>query len=123
MADIKEIKEQVEQRLQQQQSSKEFKDIGRVAQTKKEKSAFRLINSKMLVDLEDDGVMAYNMVKKDNVWKEIDVQAERERGVSAGAVFMKIKIREAVPTRPKDEKKSRSQSVLFLENLQNDLLE
>jgi effector-binding domain-containing protein len=123
MADIKEIKEQVEQRLQKQQSSKEFKDIGRVAQTKKEKSAFRLINSKMLVDLEDDGVMAYNMVKKDNVWKEVDVQAERERGVSAGAVFMKIKIREAVPTRPKDEKRSRSQYVLFLENLQNDLLE
>lgn len=123
MANIQDLKEQVEQRLQGQQASKEFKDVGRVAQTRKEKSAFRLINSKMLVDLEDDGVMAYNMVKKDNVWKEIDVQQERERGVSSGAVYMKVKIREAVPTRPKDEKQARASFVLFLEKLQNDLLE
>lgn len=122
MADIKDLKEQVEQRLQEQQATKEFKDVGRVAQTRKEKSAFRLINSKMLVDLEDDSVMAYNMVKKDNVWKEIDIQQEKERGVSAGAVFMKVKIREAVPTRPKDEKVTRAMYVLFLETLQNDLL-
>jgi hypothetical protein len=74
MANIQDLKEQVEKRLQEQQSSKEFKDVGRVAQTRKEKSAFRLINSKMLVDLEDDAVMAYNMVKKENVWKEIDIQ-------------------------------------------------
>ena len=123
MANIKDLKEQVEQRLQGQQASKEFKDVGRVAQTRKEKSAFRLINSKMLVDLEDDGVMAYNMVKKDNVWKEIDIQQERDRGVSSGAVYMKVKIREAVPTRPKDEKQARASYVLFLEKLQNDLLE
>lgn len=58
MADLNQIKEQVEQRLQEKQSNREFKDIGRVAQTKKEKAAFRLINSKVLTDLEDDAVMA-----------------------------------------------------------------
>lgn len=121
MADLNQIKEQVEQRLQEKQSSKEFKDIGRVAQTKKEKAAFRLINSKVLTDLEDDAVMAYNMVKKDNVWSPIDVQAQKDNGVTSGAAFLKVKIREAVPTRPKDEKAMRKSYVLFLENLQNKL--
>ena len=121
MADLNQIKEQVEQRLQEKQSNREFKDIGRVAQTKKEKAAFRLINSKVLTDLEDDAVMAYNMVKKDNVWSPIDVQAQKQNGVTSGAAFLKVKIREAVPTRPKDEKGMRKSYVLFLESLQNKL--
>jgi hypothetical protein len=121
MADLNQIKEQVEQRLQEKQSNREFKDIGRVAQTKKEKAAFRLINSKVLTDLEDDAVMAYNMVKKDNVWSPIDVQLQKESGVTSGAAFLKVKIREAVPTRPKDEKGMRKSYVLFLESLQNKL--
>ena len=121
MADLNQIKEQVEQRLQEKQSNREFKDIGRVAQTKKEKAAFRLINSKVLTDLEDDAVMAYNMVKKDNVWSPIDVQAQKQNGVTSGAAFLKVKLREAVPTRPKDEKGMRRSYVLFLENLQNKL--
>jgi hypothetical protein len=121
MADLNQIKEQVEQRLQEKQSNREFKDIGRVAQTKKEKAAFRLINSKVLTDLEDDAVMAYNMVKKDNVWSPIDVKAQKENGVTSGAAFLKVKLREAVPTRPKDEKGMRRSYVLFLENLQNKL--
>ena len=121
MANIQDLKEQVKQ--ERLLVRDEFKDVGRVAQTRKEKSAFRLINSKMLVDLEDDAVMAYNMVKKENVWKEIDIQQERERGVTSGAVYMKVKIREAVPTRPKDEKQARASYVLFLEKLQNELLD
>lgn len=121
--DISKIKEQVEQRLQEQQANKDFKDIGRVAQTKKEKSAFRLINGTVLNQLEEDGVMAYNMVKKEAVWAEIDVQSERDRGVTSGAAFLKVKIREAAPTRPKDEKAKRATYVMFLELLQNDLLE
>lgn len=121
MADLNQIKEQVEQRLQEKQSTKEFKDIGRVAQTKKEKAAFRLINSKVLTDLEDDAVMAYNMVKKDNVWSPIDVQAQKENGVTSGAAYLKVKLREAVPTRPKDEKGMRKSYVLFLENFQTKL--
>jgi hypothetical protein len=121
MADLNQIKEQVEQRLQEKQSNREFKDIGRVAQTKKEKAAFRLINSKVLTDLEDDAVMAYNMVKKDNVWSPIDVKAQKDNGVTSGAAFLKVKIREAVPTRPKDEKGMRKSYVLFLESLQNKL--
>jgi hypothetical protein len=59
--------------------------------------------------------MAYNMVKKDNVWSPIDVQAQKESGVTSGAAFLKVKLREAVPTRPKDERGMRKSYVLFRE--------
>lgn len=121
MSELNKIKEQVEQRLQEQQASKEFKDVGRVAQTKKERSAYKLITSKILTDLEEDSVMAYNMTKKENVWVEIDVKAEKDRGVTSGATYLKVKIREAVPTRPKDDKGTRKAYVLFLEDLQTRL--
>lgn len=114
-------KEKVEERLAKQQESKEFKDVGRVAQTKKEKAAYRLISSDLLGQLETDSVMAYNMVKKDNVWQPIDVNLEKECGVTSGAAYLKVKVREAVPTRPKDEKQKRASYVLFLERVQKDL--
>jgi hypothetical protein len=121
MSELNKIKEQVEQRLQEQQASKEFKDVGRVANTKKERSAYKLITSKILTDLEEDSVMAYNMTKKENVWVEIDVKSEKERGVTSGATYLKVKIRESVPTRPKDDKNIRRSYVLFLEDLQTRL--
>ena len=116
------IGEQIEERLQKQQANKEFKDVGRVQQTKKEKAAYRLITANMLSELENDGIMAYNMVRKDTVWAEINVEEERGRGVTSGAVYLKVKIREAVPTRPKDDKQARATYVLFLTALQNDLI-
>ena len=118
--ELDKIKQEVEQRLLDAQQNKEFKDIGRVAQTRKERSAYKLISGTMLRDLELDQVMAYNMVTKENVWQPIDVQAEKERGASSGATFIKVKIREAVPKRPKDDKNKRAGYVLFLELLQKD---
>jgi hypothetical protein len=123
MSELQKIKEQVEERLQSQQASKTFKDIGRVAQTRKEKSAYKLISGQVLNQLEEDSVMAYNMVKKENVWPEIDVAAERAMGTTAGGAYLKVKLREAVPTRPKDDKAKRATYVLFLELLQKDLAE
>jgi hypothetical protein len=121
MSEIDNIKEQIEQRLVKQQEGKEYKDIGRVAQTKKEKAAYRLISSAILSDLEQDPVMAYNMVKKDNIWQPIDVNLEKQSGVSSGAAFLKVKIREALPVRPKDNPKKREAYVHFITVLQNDL--
>lgn len=121
MSEIDKIKEEVEQRLQQQQANKEFKDVGRVAQTKKEKSAYKIISSTLLREIELDPVMAFNMIKKDTVWLPIDVQAERDKGNTSGAVYYKVKIRESLPTKPKDDKLFRSIYVLFLERLQADL--
>lgn len=121
MSDYDKIKEQVEERLQKQQANKEFKDIGRVANSRKEKSAFKIVSSKLLSNLELDGVMAYNMVKKENVWKEIDVNAEREKGVTSGGAYLKVKIRESLPTRPKDSPSARQSYVAFTEFLQTSL--
>jgi hypothetical protein len=121
MNEIDKIKEEVEQRLQQQQSNKEFKDVGRVAQTKKERSAYKIISSTLLREIELDPVMAFNMIKKDTVWLPIDVQAERDKGNTSGSVYLKVKIRESLPTKPKDDKLFRSIYVLFLEKLQSDL--
>jgi hypothetical protein len=117
------IKEQIEQKLQDQQKSKLFRDVGRVAQTRKEKSAYKLISGQLLNTIEEDAVMAFNMVKKENVWPEIDVAELRNKGNTAGAAYLKVKIREAVPTRPKDEKAKRATYVLFLERLQLELLD
>lgn len=121
MTNYEKIKEQVEERLQKQQANKEFKDVGRVAQTRKEKSAFKLISSKILSEIELDGVMAYNMVKKENVWKEIDVNAEKEKGVTSGGAYLKVKIRESLPTRPKDSASARQSYVAFIEFIQTSL--
>lgn len=123
MSELDRIKEEVEQRLQSQQANKEFKDIGRVAQTKKEKSAYKIISSKLLTEIELDPVMAYNMIKKDNVWGAIDINQEREKGVTSGGAFLKVKIRESAPTRPKDDVTHRAIYVRFLEKLQSDLSE
>ena len=117
------IKEQIEQRLQSQQASKEFKDVGRVAMTKKELSAYKYINISTLNDLEKDAVMARDRVKKDAVWIPYDVNLERESGVSSGAAYLKVKIRESVPTRPKDTEFSRGVYVLFLGILQEKFVE
>jgi len=113
------IKEQIEQRLQSQQAAKEFKDVGRVAMTKKELSAYKYINISTLDDLEKDAVMARDRVKKDAVWIAYDVNLERESGVSSGAAYLKVKIRESVPTRPKDTEFARGVYVLFLGVLQD----
>ncbi len=118
---MEDIKEKIEAKLLKQQENKEFKDVGRVSQTRKEKSAYKLISGSILSTIEEDSVMAYNMVKKENVWPEINVSNEKESGVTAGAAYLKVKIRESAPTRPKDDKQKRATYVLFLELLQADL--
>jgi hypothetical protein len=77
--EAQDIQKQVEERLKAQQEGKEFKDIGKVAYTKKEMSAYRLISSKMLVDLESDATIAFNMVMKENVWPAYNVQELKDK--------------------------------------------
>ena len=120
---MKNIEELVEERLQQKQANKEFKDVGRVANLKKTKAAYKLIDISNLSEIEKDEVQAFNIVKKDLVWQPIDVSSEKERGVTSGAAFLKVKIREAVPTKPENSKSKRESYVLFLNKLQGDLLE
>lgn len=120
---MKKIEELVEERLQQKQANKEFKDVGRVANLKKTKAAYRLIDVSNLSEIEQDEIQAFNIVKKDLVWIPYDISQEKERGVTSGAAFLKVKIREAVPTKPDNSKAKRESYVLFLTKLQGDLLE
>jgi hypothetical protein len=120
---MKKIEELVEERLQEKQANKEFKDVGRVANLKKTKAAYRLIDVSNLSEIEQDEIQAFNIVKKDLVWIPYDVSQEKERGVTSGAAFLKVKIREAVPTKPDNSKAKREAYVLFLTKLQGDLLE
>jgi hypothetical protein len=117
------IEEKVEQRLQEAQANKEFKDIGRVSNLKKTKAAYRLIDMSNLSEIEMDEVQAFNIVKKDLVWQPIDVNAERDKGTTAGATFLKIELRKAVPAKPDNNKNKRASYVLFLNKLQADLSE
>jgi hypothetical protein len=117
------IEEIVEQRLQEAQSNKEFKDIGRVSNLKKTKSAYRLIDMSNLSEIEMDEVQAFNIVKKDLVWQPINISDERNKGVTSGATWLKVKIREAVPTKPENSKQKRVAYVMFLNKLQSELLE
>jgi len=117
------IEEKVEQRLQEAQANKEFKDIGRVSNLKKTKAAYRLIDMGNLSEIEMDEVQAFNIVKKDLVWQPIDINAEKENGTTAGGTWLKTKIREAVPTKPDNNKNKRASYVLFLNKLQADLSE
>lgn len=119
----KNIHEEVEERLQKAQANKEFKDIGRVADLKKTKAAYRIISFNDLFELEKDEVAAFNTIKKDLVWQPIDVNSERDRGVTSGAAFLKVKIRESVPTKPDNSKQKRQAYVSFLTKLQSDLIE
>jgi hypothetical protein len=114
------IKSEVEKRLQQKQKSKDFKDIGRVDNTRKELAAYRLINVDNLDELEQDKVIAFNMVKKENVWKPYDIVQEKEKGVSSGAAYLKVKIRESLPAKPKDSEAYRKAYVTALTTIQNE---
>ena len=113
------LKEKVEQRLQDKQKSKEFKDLGRVSNSRKEQAAYKIISSQNLADLETDGVMAFNLVEKDRVWTyEIDPETEKANGVSSGAAFLKTKLKEAMGKRPGDKVIQRRIYVAYLEELQ-----
>jgi hypothetical protein len=117
------IEEKVEQRLQEAQSNKEFKDVGRVSNLKKTKSAYRLIDMSNLSEIEMDEVQAFNIIKKELVWQPIDITEEKDKGSTSGATFLKLEIRKAVPNKPDNSKEKRASYVMFLNKLQADLSE
>lgn len=84
-------------------------------------AAYRLVNIENLNDLEQDKVIAFNLVKKENVWKPIDIASEKEKGTSPGAAYLKVEIRKSLPAKPKDGEGFRKAYVLGLTTLQNDL--
>jgi len=103
-----EIATNVEVRLREAQKNKEFKDTeGRIGGSKKEKMAYKVIQMSDLAAIEQDEATAIELIKKDKVFPKIDVGAERDKGVSSGTAFLKVKLREAIGTQPPNDKTKR----------------
>ncbi|MDD5551321.1 MAG: hypothetical protein PHS34_08680, partial [Candidatus Omnitrophica bacterium] len=115
------LREKVEEHLQEKEKHRKVKDVGRVAMSAKEKAAYRIISKENIDEINQDEITAYNLVKKDSVWEAISIDEQKELGVSAGACFIKVKIRESLPSKPENDAKQRKAYVYFLGILQDEL--
>jgi hypothetical protein len=112
------IDDLVELRLQQAQSKKTYKDIGRKRGTAKEKRALSKVTGGNLADLEEDPETARKMVNKGKVWPELDVQRERDMGSSSGCAYMKVKLHRTLAANPLNSRAAREVYVGLLERWQ-----
>lgn len=98
------LHEEVENRLQEAQKNKEFKDVGkRVSGSAKEKRAMSaLIRSADLSNLEKDEATAIETIVKDRVWPKIIAEQEIDLGVTSGCAFLKHSLRSAFGAKPKE---------------------
>lgn len=95
------LDEMVEARLRNKQKGKTFQDTeGRIGGSAKQNRAYKMVSLENLSEIEGDEATAIELVKKDKVYHKIDLALERENGVSAGAAFLKQKMREAFGSQP-----------------------
>lgn len=111
----KNIEAQIEARLKKAQENKQFKDIGRKAGTKKEMRAIEAINIENLGDLEENPAIAEKMVTKKKLWPEVDIEAEREKGTTSGAAFLKYEYHRALSAKPLNHSTARIIYLQFIE--------
>lgn len=108
----------VEERLRKAQEKKEFKDSeGRIGGSKKEKRAYQLIRLSDLSNIENDPALAIELVKKDKVYPKVDIEAEKEKGTSSGATFLKVKLRDAFGSQPPNNKEKRKIYVGYIAHI------
>jgi hypothetical protein len=107
------LTEKVEERLRKKQEGKTFSDTeGRIGGSAKEKSAYRLLKGQVyglsdLEGIENDEATAIELIKKDKVYPKVDIEGERGKGVSSGAVFLKVELRKAFAGEPPNNKDKR----------------
>ena len=113
----------VEQQLKKQQENKEFKDVGYIGGSAKERAAYRKLikgeNIQLddLSNLETDKALVVEMVKKEKVYPKVDILKEQQAGVSAGAAYLKVKMRESFGSAPPDNAEKRKAYVGYVEYL------
>lgn len=118
------ILDKVEKRLREKQENKEFKDTeGRIGGSKKEKSAYKMISMSNLNEIEEDEATAIELIKKDRVYPKVDVNDERNRGVSSGTAFLKVELRKSYSAQPDNSKTKRMMYVGYAEYLSQELKE
>ena len=116
------IDKKIQELLDAKQVNKEFKDVGkRVSGSKKEKRAYKIVKFLDLHLLEEDPQMAQEVVTKDRVYPVVDVQAERDRGVSSGAAYFKAALRNACSKQTQNNPKSRAGYVKTINLIVEDL--
>lgn len=112
----------VEQRLEEKQKTKEFKDVGRrVSGSKKEQRAYSMITFSDLADIEQDEVTAMKLVVKDKVYPEVNLAEQKAAGVSSGAAFLKVQIRLACGAKPPNSAEKRASFIKFIEEITKNL--
>jgi hypothetical protein len=90
--DAAQVRQLVEQRLQEAQQSKVYKDFGRVSGTAKERRALGFITVTVVEEQERTLEELADLVKKDKVLPKFDPQAEKANGNSAGASYFRYQV-------------------------------
>lgn len=94
----------IDAHLRDAQKNKQFKDSEeRVGGSAKEKRALRKLiqdGTLKLSDLEKNKADAEELITKDELYPKVDIDEERLNGVTSGALFLKVKLRQAFPPKP-----------------------
>src|ERR1035437_3995276 len=118
MEETKSIDQKVEEHLRGKQANKEFRDSeNRIGGAKKQMAAYKTIAMSDLSEIEEDEITAEGLVRKEKVYPEISIPEEQDKGVSAGAAFLKVKMRGSFGSSPPNNKDKRKVYVGFAEYL------
>ncbi|GAB1348352.1 hypothetical protein MASR1M107_05640 [Ignavibacteriales bacterium] len=95
----KDLFDKVDNHLSKKQELREFKDFNkRVPGSRKELAAIKKLSASEL--LKEDSITQYEYIKKDILIPPLDAQKLRDNGENAGLVYLKLKLRENIVTRP-----------------------
>lgn len=98
----------VEERLQNAQKNKAFKDEGRTAGSAKERRAISDITSANLENIEANEIEARRLIVKAKIWPGVDIEAEKSAGTTSGATFLKVALQKQLAAAPYNSKAARS---------------
>ncbi len=115
------IKAQVAARVRASESGKEYKDTDVVNYTRKYTAQYDIVTSTDLSKIEADNVTAYKLIEKGKIWPVYNVEDLKAAGNSSGAAYTKVKLREALSSRPLDSKDARETYVRSIEKLRSGL--
>lgn len=109
----KDLFDRVDNHLSKKQELREFKDFNkRVPGSRKELAAIKKLSAREL--LREDSIIQYENIKKDILIPPLDAQKLRDNGENAGLVYLKLKLRDNIVTRPAHNDKAREVFVELL---------
>ena len=109
----KDLFDRVDNHLSKKQELREFKDFNkRVPGSRKELAAIKKLSAREL--LHEDSITQYEYIKKDILIPPLDAQKLRDNGENAGLVYLKLKLRDNIVTRPAHNDKAREVFVELL---------